>query len=52
MQDAKNKNVEHILILSGDHLYRMDYLDFVQVILNGGIIFFFNTTVYNSLKSL
>lgn len=31
MQDAKNKNVEHILILSGDHLYRMDYMDFVQV---------------------
>lgn len=29
-EDAKNKNVEHILILSGDHLYRMDYLDFVQ----------------------
>ncbi|KAL8166074.1 hypothetical protein V2J09_007573 [Rumex salicifolius] len=28
--DAKNKNVEHILILSGDHLYRMDYMDFVQ----------------------
>ena len=31
LQDAKNKNVEHILILSGDHLYRMDYMDFVQV---------------------
>lgn len=30
-QDAKNKDVEHILILSGDHLYRMDYMDFVQV---------------------
>ncbi|CAN6539345.1 unnamed protein product [Malus baccata var. baccata] len=29
-EDAKNKNVEHILILSGDHLYRMDYLDFIQ----------------------
>ncbi|KAL6995708.1 Glucose-1-phosphate adenylyltransferase large subunit 2, chloroplastic/amyloplastic [Sarracenia purpurea var. burkii] len=27
---AKNKNVEHIVILSGDHLYRMDYMDFVQ----------------------
>ncbi|KAL8059057.1 hypothetical protein ABFX02_03G062600 [Erythranthe guttata] len=27
---AKTKNVEHILILSGDHLYRMDYMDFVQ----------------------
>ncbi|KAL9994773.1 putative glucose-1-phosphate adenylyltransferase [Helianthus debilis subsp. tardiflorus] len=29
-EDAKNKNVENILILSGDHLYRMDYMDFVQ----------------------
>ncbi|KAK9270397.1 hypothetical protein L1049_025976 [Liquidambar formosana] len=29
-EDAKNKNLEHILILSGDHLYRMDYMDFVQ----------------------
>ena len=31
LQDAKNKNIENILILSGDHLYRMDYMDFVQV---------------------
>ncbi|PSR99657.1 Glucose-1-phosphate adenylyltransferase large subunit 2/amyloplastic like [Actinidia chinensis var. chinensis] len=29
-EDAKNKNVEHILILSGDHLYRMDYMDLLQ----------------------
>ncbi|XP_042497683.1 glucose-1-phosphate adenylyltransferase large subunit 1-like [Macadamia integrifolia] len=29
-EDAKNKNVENILILSGDHLYRTDYMDFVQ----------------------
>eukprot|EP00262_Sarcandra_glabra_P021587 TRINITY_DN9217_c0_g2_i1.p1 TRINITY_DN9217_c0_g2~~TRINITY_DN9217_c0_g2_i1.p1 ORF type:complete len:527 (-),score=75.32 TRINITY_DN9217_c0_g2_i1:331-1911(-) len=29
-EDAKNKNIENILILSGDHLYRMDYMDFVQ----------------------
>ncbi|KAG5536068.1 hypothetical protein RHGRI_023751 [Rhododendron griersonianum] len=29
-EDAKKKNVEHILILSGDHLYQMDYMDFVQ----------------------
>ncbi|XP_059284466.1 glucose-1-phosphate adenylyltransferase large subunit 2, chloroplastic/amyloplastic isoform X2 [Lycium ferocissimum] len=29
-ENEKNKNVEHILILSGDHLYRMDYMDFVQ----------------------
>lgn len=30
-QDVKNANVEDVLILSGDHLYRMDYMDFVQV---------------------
>lgn len=29
-EDTKNKNLEHILVLSGDHLYRMDYMDFVQ----------------------
>uniref|UniRef100_A0A7N0V1P2 Glucose-1-phosphate adenylyltransferase n=1 Tax=Kalanchoe fedtschenkoi TaxID=63787 RepID=A0A7N0V1P2_KALFE len=29
-EDTKMKNVEHILILSGDHLYRMNYMDFVQ----------------------
>ncbi|XP_022146276.1 glucose-1-phosphate adenylyltransferase large subunit 1-like [Momordica charantia] len=29
-EDAKNRNVENILILAGDHLYRMDYMDFVQ----------------------
>ncbi|XP_021664794.2 glucose-1-phosphate adenylyltransferase large subunit 1 isoform X2 [Hevea brasiliensis] len=29
-EDAKNRNVENILILSGDQLYRMDYMDFVQ----------------------
>ncbi|KAJ8762387.1 hypothetical protein K2173_007547 [Erythroxylum novogranatense] len=29
-EDAKNKDVEHVLILSGDHLYRMDYMDFIQ----------------------
>lgn len=29
-EDSKYKNIEHILILSGDHLYRMDYMDFVQ----------------------
>ncbi|CAN6446622.1 unnamed protein product [Victoria cruziana] len=29
-EGAKNKKVENILILSGDHLYRMDYMDFVQ----------------------
>ncbi|KZV20176.1 hypothetical protein F511_01033 [Dorcoceras hygrometricum] len=29
-EDAKNKKVENILILSGDHLYRMDYMEFIQ----------------------
>lgn len=29
-EDAKNADIEHVLILSGDHLYRMDYMDFVQ----------------------
>ncbi|KAF5443939.1 hypothetical protein F2P56_036453 [Juglans regia] len=29
-EDAKNRNIENILILSGDHLYRMDYMDFIQ----------------------
>ena len=32
MQDAKTKNVEHILILSGDQLYRMNYMDLLQVL--------------------
>ncbi|WOL11766.1 glucose-1-phosphate adenylyltransferase large subunit 1-like [Canna indica] len=30
LEDYKNKNVEHILILSGDQLYRMNYMDIVQ----------------------
>lgn len=29
-EEAQNRNIENILILSGDHLYRMDYMDFVQ----------------------
>ncbi|KAM7514121.1 hypothetical protein LguiA_003704 [Lonicera macranthoides] len=29
-EDAKTKNVEQILILSGDHLYRMDYMELIQ----------------------
>lgn len=29
-EDARSKDIEDVLILSGDHLYRMDYLDFVQ----------------------
>lgn len=34
-EDAKNKNIEHILILSGDHLYRMDYMDLLQNHIDG-----------------
>ncbi|KAA8536089.1 hypothetical protein F0562_028567 [Nyssa sinensis] len=29
-EDARNKNIDNILILSGDHLYHMDYMNFVQ----------------------
>ncbi|KAL6494816.1 Glucose-1-phosphate adenylyltransferase large subunit 1 [Orobanche gracilis] len=29
-EDAKAKDIDNILILSGDHLYRMDYMDFIQ----------------------
>ena len=29
-EDIKNRNVEDIVILSGDHLYRMDYMKFVD----------------------
>ncbi|XP_078441251.1 ADP glucose pyrophosphorylase large subunit 1 [Wolffia australiana] len=29
-EDARLKDIDDILILSGDHLYRMDYMDFVQ----------------------
>ncbi|KAG8071826.1 hypothetical protein GUJ93_ZPchr0006g45103 [Zizania palustris] len=28
--DAKAKDIDDALILSGDHLYLMDYMDFVQ----------------------
>ena len=28
--DVKNKDVEDIVILAGDHLYRMDYMKFVE----------------------
>ena len=31
MKDARLRCIENILILSGDHLYRMDYMNFVQV---------------------
>lgn len=30
IQDNRNKNIDYIMILSGDQLYRMDYMDFVQ----------------------
>ncbi|KAM7475018.1 hypothetical protein LguiB_022261 [Lonicera macranthoides] len=29
-EDAKNKDIENVLILSGDQLYRMDYMDLIQ----------------------
>nr|XP_019711146.1 glucose-1-phosphate adenylyltransferase large subunit 4, chloroplastic/amyloplastic [Elaeis guineensis] len=35
-EDARLRHIENILILSGDHLYRMDYMDFVQKHLNCG----------------
>ncbi|KAJ0980065.1 hypothetical protein J5N97_015539 [Dioscorea zingiberensis] len=34
--DAKLRHTENILILSGDHLYRMDYMDFVQKHIDSG----------------
>ncbi|KAJ4727966.1 Glucose-1-phosphate adenylyltransferase [Melia azedarach] len=35
-EDAKHRHLENILILSGDHLYRMDYMDFVQHHIDSG----------------
>ncbi|CAM8991738.1 unnamed protein product [Rhodiola kirilowii] len=29
-EDARSKEIEDVIILSGDHLYRMDYMDFIQ----------------------
>lgn len=29
-EDPRSKDIEDVLILSGDHLYRMDYMDFVR----------------------
>ncbi|GAQ84835.1 GDP-mannose pyrophosphorylase/mannose-1-phosphate guanylyltransferase [Klebsormidium nitens] len=29
-EDIRNRDIEDVVILSGDHLYRMDYMDFVQ----------------------
>ncbi|OIW17457.1 hypothetical protein TanjilG_22569 [Lupinus angustifolius] len=33
-EDAEHKNIENILILSGDQLYRMDYMELVQKHIN------------------
>eukprot|EP00882_Tetradesmus_deserticola_P003507 GHRQ01003710.1.p1 GENE.GHRQ01003710.1~~GHRQ01003710.1.p1 ORF type:complete len:563 (+),score=264.54 GHRQ01003710.1:124-1689(+) len=30
LTDTKNRNIEDVVILSGDHLYRMDYMQFVD----------------------
>ncbi|KAL2622970.1 hypothetical protein R1flu_003175 [Riccia fluitans] len=34
--DIRNQSVEYVLTLSGDHLYHMDYMDFVQSHHNSG----------------
>ncbi|KAK1294673.1 hypothetical protein QJS10_CPA16g01815 [Acorus calamus] len=36
LEDAKHRHIENFLILSGDHLYRMDYMDFVQKHVDSG----------------
>ncbi|KAJ3695290.1 hypothetical protein LUZ60_000667 [Juncus effusus] len=36
LEDYKNKDIEHVVILSGDQLYRMDYMKFVQYHINKG----------------
>ncbi|KAK7284495.1 hypothetical protein RJT34_19241 [Clitoria ternatea] len=35
-EDADHKNIENILILCGDQLYRMDYMELVQKHINSG----------------
>lgn len=35
-EDAKLSHIDNILILSGDHLYRMDYMDLLQKHLDSG----------------
>ncbi|XWS46347.1 hypothetical protein CRYUN_Cryun14cG0057600 [Craigia yunnanensis] len=35
-EDAKHRHIKNILLLSGDHLYRMDYMDFLQKHINSG----------------
>uniref|UniRef100_A0A7N0VBR8 Glucose-1-phosphate adenylyltransferase n=1 Tax=Kalanchoe fedtschenkoi TaxID=63787 RepID=A0A7N0VBR8_KALFE len=29
-EDARSKEIEDVIVLSGDHLYRMEYMDFIQ----------------------
>ncbi|XP_052111523.1 inactive glucose-1-phosphate adenylyltransferase small subunit 2, chloroplastic-like [Arachis duranensis] len=42
-EDPRSKDIEDVLILSGDHLYQMDYVDFVQsnmrILVTGGARF-------------
>ncbi|KAL5718031.1 glucose-1-phosphate adenylyltransferase [Ranunculus cassubicifolius] len=35
-QEFKHRDIENVLILSGDQLYRMDYMDFLQKHINSG----------------
>ncbi|XVE77375.1 hypothetical protein DITRI_Ditri13aG0057300 [Diplodiscus trichospermus] len=35
-EDAKHGHIKNILILSGDHLYRMDYMNFLQEHISSG----------------
>ncbi|KAJ6400847.1 hypothetical protein OIU84_016302 [Salix udensis] len=35
-EDVKLRHIENILVLSGDHLYRMDYMDFLQKHIESG----------------
>lgn len=38
VQDIRNRDITDVVILSGDHLYRMDYMDFVQVSLLEAVV--------------
>ncbi|WCJ22569.1 Glucose-1-phosphate adenylyltransferase large subunit 1 [Euphorbia peplus] len=35
-EDTKHSHIENIIILSGDHLYRMDYMEFLQKHIDSG----------------
>ncbi|XVE66989.1 hypothetical protein DITRI_Ditri08aG0124300 [Diplodiscus trichospermus] len=37
-EDAKNRNIENIMILCGDHLYRMDYMEFLQLTIDNHLL--------------